>query len=166
MDTTVKLLEEISQKLNGSAVLNGGFDRLVTNVELIKQKQNENAEELKKIHAVLYDPHPEVGLFSKVRDIENGLTELRKSHDIHVKTLENIKTATQPNENKVAEEVKAELTQKLLTDRLKRVAGEDLEKLESTVNVAAKIKTLHWQLIVATLAMVVKTIYDFVTKHS
>lgn len=156
MDTTIKILEEIHRKLNGSAVLNGGFDKLVTNVELIKQKQNENADEMKKLKEAMYDPHE--GLISKIKDIEKDIEN-------HNEALDEIKAATKQAEKKVEKEVETELTQKFVTNRLKRVAGEDLEKLESTIQVAEKVKTLHWQLILAICALVAKTVFDIIKHH-
>ncbi len=164
MDTIEKrLLEEISNKLNGSAVLNGGFDKLVSSVDSIKQKQNETARAVEKIDDALYEPKE--GVFSSLQSLTATVGSLALAVEANQKKLLEIEKAGVPNHHEVQKEVETELTQKLVTNRLKRVAGEDLEKLESTIGIAEKVKTLHWQLIVAILALVAKTIFDIVKHH-
>lgn len=179
MDTTEKkLLEEISKKLNSSAVLNGSFDRLVSNVEHIKQKQTEGTEALQKIDDALYEP--EDGVFSKLQSLEQTIVSNKQSLEqtmssnktstdaaleAHKKKFDDIEKAKAAEAAAALKEAEAAVVHKQATNHLKRVAGEDLEKLASAVAMTEKLKTLHWQLIVAILALVAKTIFDIVKSH-
>lgn len=56
------VLNGLAQKVQGSKVLNGGFDTLIEKVEKIE-------EQVESIHGAVY--HPDDGLFARVKEIEH-----------------------------------------------------------------------------------------------
>lgn len=58
------LLHNIHQKLDNSAALNGGFDRLLYKIDSIENSQNQIVGKVNKIHEAIYDPDD--GLFSRI----------------------------------------------------------------------------------------------------
>jgi hypothetical protein len=59
-----RLLQNIQQKLDKSAALNGGFDRLLYKIDSIENSQNAIATKVDKIHEAIYDP--DEGLFARI----------------------------------------------------------------------------------------------------
>ena len=66
-------LDEIHQKINNSAALNGGFDTLLYKIDKIEQGQGQLVTKVDKIHDAIYDPHD--GIFSKIADHKLANTE-------------------------------------------------------------------------------------------
>lgn len=58
------LLHNINKKLNNSAALNGGFDRLLYKIDGIEQSQSQIVNKVDKIHDAIY--HPDDGLFARI----------------------------------------------------------------------------------------------------
>jgi hypothetical protein len=58
------LLHNIHRKLDSSAALNGGFDRLLYKIDSIENSQNQIVGKVNKIHEAIYDPDD--GLFSRI----------------------------------------------------------------------------------------------------
>ena len=50
------LLKNIYAKLDVSPALNGGFDKLLFNVDNIEKRQTQIIEKVDKIHEAIYDP--------------------------------------------------------------------------------------------------------------
>jgi hypothetical protein len=59
-----RLLQNIQQKLERSAALNGGFDKLLYKIDSIENNQNIIANKVDKIHDAIYDPDD--GLFARI----------------------------------------------------------------------------------------------------
>jgi hypothetical protein len=59
-----RLLQNIQQKLDKSAALNGGFDKLLYKIDSIENSQNAIATKVDKIHEAIYDP--DEGLFARI----------------------------------------------------------------------------------------------------
>ena len=59
-----RLLQNIQQKLEKSAALNGGFDKLLYKIDSIENSQNIIANKVDKIHDAIYDP--DEGLFARM----------------------------------------------------------------------------------------------------
>ena len=59
-----RLLQNIQQKLEKSAALNGGFDKLLYKIEGIENSQNQIGTKVDKIHEAIY--HPDDGLFARI----------------------------------------------------------------------------------------------------
>ena len=49
--------------------LNGRFDRLMDNVDQVKEKQEEMADDISKIKEALFDP--DQGLYARLRELES-----------------------------------------------------------------------------------------------
>lgn len=58
------LLHNIHHKLDTSAALNGGFDRLLYKIDSIENSQNQMVGKVNKIHEAIYDPDD--GLFARI----------------------------------------------------------------------------------------------------
>lgn len=125
------LLENIAAKLNSSAVLNGGFDRMMISIEHIEEKQKETNDKVNKIHDGLYDP--EQGLYARVKAIETNYTShLKKDEEMQAKLLAELNEVEQ-REEEIATKIDSETTEKL-----KKIAGDDLG------NLAELIETKSW----------------------
>ena len=61
-------LDRVEQKVINSAAMNGGFDKLTTDVEHIKNSQREVLEAVRGVKKSLYEP--DSGLFSRVKELE------------------------------------------------------------------------------------------------
>lgn len=84
---TEQLLSEIQGKLARSAVLNGGFDRLVETISTINDKQEQLITKVDDIHKGLYSP--DEGLYARVRSIEDTKNiKPQYVQDLEKKTLE------------------------------------------------------------------------------
>lgn len=127
------LLEGIASKLNGSAVLNGGFDRMIVMIEHIQEKQAEASGKIDSIQEGLYDPN--TGLYTRVKTVEAAMGKMVELHAMHI--AEDGKHLLEINENlKSLVEVDNQLEKKTATVvRLQKIAGDDLEKLESVIKV-------------------------------
>ena len=62
--TPHNLLQHIQKKLDSSAALNGGFDRLLYKIDGIEKAQVQIVEKVDKIHDAIY--HPDDGLFARL----------------------------------------------------------------------------------------------------
>lgn len=63
-DDPKNLLQNIRRKLESSAALNGGFDRLLFKIDSIEKNQIQIGEKVDKIHEAIYNPDD--GLFSRI----------------------------------------------------------------------------------------------------
>lgn len=165
-DKLQEILLGISNKLNNSRVLNGGFDRLEVMVEHIKDKQDETAEQVKKIHDGLYKP--DEGLYARVKSIETSTKKIEEDYKIHLKSdeenMENIHSdLSNLNEQQKNFEKKSEITVKL-----KQVAGEDLQELKTVLDSTAKkkatISKIVWIVLATILGAVAKPLVELIFK--
>jgi hypothetical protein len=63
-ENSQRLLYNINKKLDTSAALNGGFDRLLYKIDGIEQSQSQIVNKVDKIHDAIYDPDD--GLFARI----------------------------------------------------------------------------------------------------
>jgi hypothetical protein len=61
-------LEKVENKISNSAAMNGGFDKLMLQVEHIKEAQEDILEGIRGVKKNLYEP--DSGLFSRVKELE------------------------------------------------------------------------------------------------
>jgi len=66
----------IENLLSSAAALNGGFDKLMVEINCIRSTQEEIKETLSKITDTVYDP--DVGLVIKAKETESKITEFDK----------------------------------------------------------------------------------------
>lgn len=166
-----EMVAEISRKINGAAALNGGFDRMMVVVEHIQKNQQETSETLGKIHDGLYDPQD--GLYIRMKVMEKSAEEFGKKLDAHFAADE--KAARDLNENlkqmrEKSEKIDRSLDDKVATTtRLKKIAGEDLEKLDAVIKSRAANLSLgskiFWILGGGLLAAVGKTIWELIIRR-
>lgn len=70
----------IENILSSAAALNGGFDKLMIEIDHIKNSQEETNEMVSKMTATIYDP--EAGLITKTRDTDTKLASLDKFYEM------------------------------------------------------------------------------------
>jgi len=73
LDPTIQLLNTISEKLAASAVLNGGFDRLLYQIDGIEKSQIQIVEKVDNVHNAIYQPDD--GLFARVASTKSMQVE-------------------------------------------------------------------------------------------
>lgn len=78
------LLQVIQKKLESSAALNGGFDRLLYKIDSIEQSQNQIVEKVDKIHEAIYNPDD--GLFSRIS--ANKASQIELISNVEKKVVE------------------------------------------------------------------------------
>ena len=75
-------VEKMERKISSAQSMNGGFDKLLNEVEHIKQTQNDILEGVRGVKQNLYEP--DSGLFSRVKELETE-SERRKEFIIESK---------------------------------------------------------------------------------
>lgn len=158
----ILLIETMSNKINNSPVLNGGFDRLVNLVDRIKEKQEETTKTVENLETELLNPIiPDKNIFTKIKDIETKLNNLHfAKHETETKIVKFEKDISYIQE--ISEE------NKNFQEKVKTVAGSDLESLKSIVGTKKTIsegwlKAL-WLIFGGLLAAFGKSLWDYVIK--
>lgn len=72
-DDSMHMLHTIQKKLDASAALNGGFDRLLYKIDGIEKSQAQIVEKVDKIHEAIY--HPDDGLFARIASTKANQSE-------------------------------------------------------------------------------------------
>ena len=65
--------------------LNGKFERMMDNIEIVKDKQEEMAEDIAKIKEAVYNP--DSGIYARIRDLESFKSQVSKVLWILVTTM-------------------------------------------------------------------------------
>jgi hypothetical protein len=65
--------------------LNGKFERMMDNIEIVKEKQEEMAEDIAKIKEAVYNP--DSGIYARIRDLENFKGQVSKVLWILITTI-------------------------------------------------------------------------------
>jgi len=65
--------------------LNGKFERIMDNIEIVKDKQEEMAGDIVKIKEAVYNP--DEGIYARIRDLESFKRQVSKALWIIVTTL-------------------------------------------------------------------------------
>ena len=65
--------------------LNGKFERMLDNIEIVKEKQEEMAEDVAKIKEAVYNP--DSGIYARIRELESFKRQVSKVLWIVVTTL-------------------------------------------------------------------------------
>jgi DNA anti-recombination protein RmuC len=77
-----RLLHVIQQKLEKSAALNGGFDKLLFKIDVIENNQVQMSEKVDKIHEAIY--HPDDGLFARINKNKADQLDSISKLELHV----------------------------------------------------------------------------------
>lgn len=170
LDMLEGLLKGINEKLQKAEVLNGGFDRLQADVSQLRKDTSEirvevlkvNAElnyvkdqtvevkkEVGRIDQAIY--HPDDGIFARVRR-NSDIEELRdKKFDRAISKIDKIEDLVSPIQ--------------LTDERLKTIAGKDLEDLSIVIKSRKNIDRIFWVLITAILGGIGKFIWDAIVAN-
>ena len=65
--------------------LNGKFERMMDNIEIVKDKQEEMAEDIAKIKEAVYNP--DSGIYARIRDLESFKGQVSKVLWILITTI-------------------------------------------------------------------------------
>ena len=74
LDDVIELLENLNKRVSSSEVFNGGFTKLLYDVEQIKASQNKVQESVEEIKTAMYAP--DKGLYARLSFIENNSKEI------------------------------------------------------------------------------------------
>ncbi len=140
-----RLVSEIHNKLEG-VIFNGGFETLSKDVQNMDRSLREAIDKIDELHKVVYEPDD--GLFARVKRVES-------SHREDLKPLQ-----TQLD---ILTEWKAQMTAP--KDGFVARTDADHHAVEQLVAWKGRIIALGISATGATLLMVGKMIWDFVTNH-
>lgn len=158
-----ELLEQIGKKVLNSPALNGGFDRLVVTVGQIKERQDEAIEKIDDLSKALYQPKE--GLYSKVQALEYDVQTVNKTMTDHFEKDE--KNFVEFNASITKLEDNIEMIDKSIstTEKLKKIAGNDLEDINDLVRLKRNVTKILWALITLVVLGVVKLIWELAKKQ-
>lgn len=140
-----KLVNEINEKLD-NVIFNGGFETLVKEVQNVEKAQREMLVKIDELHKVVYEPDD--GLFARVKKVESIHREEFKPIQNDVRELLQWKT-------------------ELLTPKDGFIArtNADHATVEHLWNWKNKMIAVGLSATGATLLMVGKMIWEFITNH-
>jgi hypothetical protein len=141
-------LDTLNERLDSSAVMNGGFDSLHTKIDLLDSSINNLGIEVKDIKIALYEP--EKGVFAKLKSLE-----LNTKHS---------ETELQDNTQKLSA-LKAFEDDSKTIQSLKKIAGDNLQDLEKIFKIANAINKLYWLLAAGVVGAVGKFLWELIIKH-
>lgn len=163
IEELLEKIRKIDMSIDSSSVLNGGFEKLFISVEAIKEKQSEQSEKLDQINIGLYEPIE--GLFSRVQQLENNLVSSNEKIVSHTQNDKNNFEKLENHLSKLEEVRKVADEAKIVTKRLQRIGGEDLEDVQKIVDINKKLSTLYWGLILVAASGIGNLIWQLV-KHN
>ena len=154
-DILEKILTKI-EKLERNPINNGGYNKLQTSIEYIKEKQDEACEKVDKINEALYAP--DTGFFARVGNVEDN-TELIK---------EKIEEHTEQDEKFYAKiEKKIEETEPAINSiqTIKKITGDQFEHLQSAVKIDKMLQKTFWWIVAGAGSLVAKLVYEIITVY-
>ena len=181
--TSEFLLSEILTKLNKADVLNGGFDRLSsevssmkkdmddiksnfheveTDLKLIKKVSEDKEQTLEKIHDALY--HPFTGIYSNMQKSDNNLDKLANK----ISSLESKIDSTNKDLNATIIMAEQKLNKRAdETDGkfkiIKEIGGDEaLTSIKDAVETHKNMSKMWWALILAVVSGFGKFLWDVV----
>ena len=162
------LIRGISEKLHKAEVLNGGFDRMQTdiaslrenvgeirtevlkvNVELshVREQSVDFKKDLARIDEAIY--HPDNGIYKRIHRTSD-IEELReKKLDKALEKIDSVEKMVEPIEQ----------TEK----NLKKIAGDDLRELNTIVKTRQNIDRIFWILVTAMIGGGAKVLWDLIS---
>ncbi len=160
------LLESISGKINSSPVLNGGFDKMMIIVENIKEKQNETSEKVDEIHKGLYAPDD--GLYARVKSVESSIEHMANDFKTHADNDDANMGRINVSLDKLVDKDKDLEKRVEHTAKLKKIAGDDLERLESVLKTKATagewFSKIVWAVVLAIFGGLGKMLWDLMNR--
>lgn len=125
-----EMLERIHKKIESSHALNGGFDKMMIVVQHIKDKQDETCDKVDELFKGLHQP--DTGLYARVKTIEDNTKHFNQRYEEHVISDEDNLTEINTSLKKISTQ---NFEEGRVTEKLKSVAGDDLEKLNSILKI-------------------------------
>lgn len=149
-----RLLQNIQQKLEKSAALNGGFDNLIYKIDSIENNQNIISKKVDKIHDAIY--HPDEGLFARINANKSQNQEYLVKVEKDIEDLSSWKNQFEKNSEKSQDDSDK------IADRISTVEEvvQDLKKFREMTLGATK-----WLMAAVgggVITIVFKVLYDFV----
>jgi hypothetical protein len=139
------LITEIHDKLEG-VIFNGGFETLTQNVQNMDKNLREAIGKIEELHKVVYEPDD--GLFARVKRVETSHREDLKPLLNQIDTLNNWKSQMQaPKDGFIAR------------------GDSDHRDVEQLVAWKGRIIALGVSATGASVLMIIKMIWDFVSNH-
>lgn len=148
-------LKKVQDTLDKAAVLNGGFDKVMLKLDHITEKQEETSEKVNKIHDTLYEP--DKGFFARVKAIEVSTDSINKKVNEHQEKGEALVEQVEKDEEKIDSHA-------VTTEKLKKIAGEDLQELASVMKIRKTFDKLFWLVLTGVGTMIGKVVWDIYTR--
>ena len=123
-------LTDIRQKLMNANALNGGFDRLLFQIDRIEEGQTHLSKKVDKIHDAIYDPSE--GIFARLNADKSLLSSQLSTVSRDVESMQ----SWREKKDKVEEECKTSHD----------VTSEKMTKIETVVNDLVESKKSMWAL--------------------
>jgi len=152
LDQVVQTLSAISDRVNSSPVLNGGFDNLVKKIDNLGDAQEEQTKKLDVIHNAIYEP--DEGLFARIKasDAANNTKVAAVEKDIAVLT-------TWQEDHDFHAMGKEDVVQKLVqTTKVLEQQATELSKWKSTT--MSILKWVGGTIATSGAGLIVKVLYD------
>lgn len=148
---------QVHKKILESPALNGGFERVESQLEDVKSTHEKSAKLLSEVHEAIY--HPEKGVYAKINEINvKSLTEAH-AQDKNIDELIKWKKDAEVSLKESAE--KKAIDDKKIEDQQKIIEG--LERWKGSVS--GFLKWTGGVLGGAAVALISKLTYDYITNH-
>lgn len=162
------LLKGINEKLQKAEVLNGGFDRMQIDISKLREHTTEIRSEVLKVNVDLSHMrdqnlefrkdlarideaiyHPDEGIYTRIRRTSD-MEELRDSKiDKAIEKIDVVESLVAPIQK--------------TDEKLKNIAGDELQELDSVVKARKNIDRIFWVLLTAIVGGVGKFIWDAIS---
>ncbi len=164
IQTLEQMLRSINEKIQHAEILNGGFGELKNKVDAIHTTQIKMEMEIKSIRSgeihlkekvneindAIY--HPDNGIYRRINESVVLDKQRDEKLDKAVQELRNVQTVIMPMEK---------------TDEdLKKIAGEDLNELQTIVKTRRVVDRMFWVMATAFVAGGIKLLWDFISTLS
>jgi hypothetical protein len=154
---STKALQSIQKKLEASAALNGGFDKLLYKIDSIENNQVQIGNKVDKIHEAIY--HPDDGIFARINSTKVDHLESVSKVENQVSQL----VIWQQKQSKETEDVEKEASQFSLKLQQIETAIDRMHQSKAFFN-----SILKWSgaaLGGATVSLLFRYFYEVVLKH-
>lgn len=153
------ILQALQQKVLASAVLNGGFDTMLFQVNKIEEGQVKMGEKVDSIHDAIY--RPDDGLFARVKDVELVKEKIDSVEQLE-RDVASLQIRAESEEKLVEKETKA-------TEENEKLVKAHAEQLKDLIAFKTRICAIaKWTMVTMAgglATLIGKLIYDFLSGH-
>jgi chromosome segregation ATPase len=162
------LIRGISEKLHKAEVLNGGFDRMQTDIASLRENVGEIRTEVLKVNVELSHVREQSVDFKKdlarideaIYHPDNGIYKrIHRTSDIEELREKKLDKALEKIDSVEKMVVPIEQTEK----NLKKIAGDDLKELNTIVKTRQNIDRIFWILVTAMIGGGAKVLWDLIS---